>query len=120
MPTNIGGAVVNDEDYVGNAELQNALTGASKQLMQRTTAALTPAAVAANTTAEQTFNVNTPNGATDLVFAQKPAAQAGLGVVGCRRVSGTQIAITFCNDTAGALTPTAAESYNLYWLGFNA
>lgn len=78
-------------------------------------ATLSPAAVAANTTAEQTFTV-TGLKAGDVVHVNKPTAQAGLGIVG-KRVSATDtMALTFSNNTAGALTPTAAEVYRvLYW-----
>lgn len=72
---------------------------------------LTPAAVAANTTAEQTFTVAGLAAGDQLIAVEKPTAQAGLGIAGWRIVSATQVAITFVNDTAGALTPTAAETY---------
>jgi hypothetical protein len=80
---------------------------------------LSPALVAANTTAEQSFVVpalNPPAGfavAQAAVFASKPTAQAGLGIAGVRVVDATHIGITFMNDTAGGLTPTAAETYQI-------
>lgn len=74
--------------------------------------ALTPVAVAANTTAEQTFNV--PGLNTDMtVFINKPTAQAGLGIVGVRVSAADTLAITFANNTAAPITPTAAETYNI-------
>lgn len=74
-------------------------------------AALTPAAVAANTSAEQTFTV-TGLAVGDVVgVINKPTAQAGLGIVGCRVSAANTLAITFANFTAGSLTPTAAEVY---------
>lgn len=77
--------------------------------------ALTPVAVAANTTAEQTFAITVPG----IVFAlgdmvmdvNKPTAQAGLGIVGYRVSAANTIGITFSNNTAGAITPTAGEIY---------
>lgn len=72
----------------------------------------TPAGVAADTTAEQTFTV-TGIVAGSVVIVNKPTAQAGLGIVGAR-VSGTDtIAVTFCNATAAVITPTAGEAYRI-------
>lgn len=72
---------------------------------------LSPASVAANTTAEQIFAV--PNiRATDVVVdVTKPSAQAGLGIVGSRVSSAGNVGITFSNNTASPIVPTAAEVY---------
>lgn len=73
---------------------------------------ITVAEVAANITAEQTFTV--PGLALgDFVAVNKPALTAGLAVAGARVSAANQIAITFTNPTAGALTPTAAEMYTI-------
>ena len=71
---------------------------------------LTPAAIVLNTTAEQTFTVNGLL-TGDFVSCNKPTAQAGLGIVGCRVSAANTLAITFSNNTAGAITPTAAQVY---------
>ena len=71
---------------------------------------LSPASVAINTTAEQTFTVNGLL-AGDFVTCNKPTAQEGLGIVGCRVSAANTLAITFSNNTAGAITPTAAQTY---------
>lgn len=73
-------------------------------------ATLTPAQVAINTTAEQTFTVNGLK-VGDAVFVNKPTAQAGLGIVGARVSAANTLAINFVNATGGAITPTAGESY---------
>lgn len=82
--------------------------------------ALTPAAVAANTTAEQTFAATGiglsvggfPSIAIgDFVYVNKPTAQAGLGIVGARVSANDTLAITFSNNTGSSITPTAAELY---------
>lgn len=75
---------------------------------------LSPASVAINTTAEQTFAA-TGIGLIvgDVVLVQKPTAQAGLGIVGQRVSAADTLAITFANDTAGAITPTASEVYTV-------
>jgi hypothetical protein len=73
-------------------------------------AALSPAIVAANTTAEQTFTV-TGLAVGDMVTVNKPTAQAGLGIVGARVSAANTLAITFSNNTASGITPTAAETY---------
>ena len=70
---------------------------------------LSPAAVSANTSAEQTFTV-TGLQAGDHVMVNKPSAQAGLAIVGTRAAANT-LAITFGNFTAGSITPTASETY---------
>lgn len=93
---------------------QNQTTGGSGNialdiLMQAT---LSPAAVAANTTAEQTFTV-TGLVVGDVIGAMnKPTAQAGLGIVGVRVSAANTLAITFSNNTAVSITPTASEVYS--------
>lgn len=78
-------------------------------LMQAT---LSPAQVAANTSAEQTFTV-TGLAVGDIVSTiNKPTAQAGLGIVGQRVSAANTIAITFANFTGVAITPTASEAYS--------
>lgn len=73
-------------------------------------ATISPALVAANTTAEQTFTVK---GLVvgDFVQVMKPTAQAGLGIVGVRVSAANTLAINFLNATAVGITPTAAEVY---------
>lgn len=75
-------------------------------------AALTPVAVAANTTAEQQFTVA---GLTvgNAAWVNKPTAQAGLVIVGSRVVSTNVLGITYANVTASPITPTA-ETYLVY------
>ena len=73
---------------------------------------LSPAAVSANTSAEQTFTVNGLL-AGDHVVVNKPTAQAGLGVVGFRVSADNTLAITFGNFTGGSITPTASEVYRV-------
>ena len=78
-----------------------------------TSKALTPAAVAANTTAEEEFSNIPLVEADDMVVAvEKPTAQAGLGIVGARQSGAGQISITFSNNTGSSITPTASETYN--------
>lgn len=80
---------------------------------------LSPAQVAANTTAEQVFNL--PAGYVFPPFAvagaglviNKPTAQAGLGIVGARFVTPGSFGVTFSNNTAAPITPTAGESYSV-------
>lgn len=76
---------------------------------------LSPAAVAANSTAEQQFALSgLPVGA--LVQVSKPTSQAGLDIAGCRVVSANVLGITFANVTAAPITPTAAETYTVNFL----
>ena len=77
------------------------------------TPTLSPVAVAANTTAEQTLTV-TGLETTDIILAVvKPTAQAGLGIVGYRVSAANTLAITFSNNTAGSITPTASQVYQI-------
>jgi hypothetical protein len=73
---------------------------------------LSPVLVAANTTAEQTFTV-TGLKTTSLVVINKPTAQAGLGIVGVRVSAADTLAITFSNNTASGITPTASQVYKV-------
>jgi len=72
--------------------------------------ALSPASVAANTTAERTFTV-TGLTTRDAVFVNKPTHQAGLGIVGARVSAADTLVIIFVNVTGLAIVPTAAETY---------
>ena len=72
---------------------------------------LSPALVAANTTAEQTFTVPGVRASDVCVAVSKPTAQAGLGIVGWRVSAENTVAITFSNNTAGGITPTASQVY---------
>ena len=79
------------------------------------TIAITPALVAANTTAEQTFTLSGLVKTTDTpLVVIKPTAQAGLGIVGWRISADNTIAITYSNNTAAGITPTAAETYSIF------
>lgn len=72
---------------------------------------LTPVAVATATTAEQSFAV--PGLLLgDFVMLNKPTAQAGLGISNERVSANGTLSITYANNSAGAITPTASESYN--------
>ena len=73
--------------------------------------ALSPAQVAINTTAEQTFTVPGVAASDVVVSINKPTAQAGLGIVNYRVSAANTVGITFSNNTAGAITPTAGQTY---------
>lgn len=79
------------------------------------TQALTPVSVAANTSAEQTFTITSPNGlvASSPVWVNKPSAQVGLGISGVRVSASNTLAINYVNATGSAITPTAGESYTI-------
>jgi hypothetical protein len=78
------------------------------------TAVLSPAAVAPNTSAEQTFTVAGLISGTP-VFVNKPGAQNGLSIGGARVSAANTLAITFVNNTAATITPTASETYTIGW-----
>lgn len=85
--------------------------GTELSLIKVYTATINPAAVAATTSAEQTFSV--PGLAVgDIPVVVKPSLTAGVGI-GNARVSATDtLAITFVNATAGSVDP-ASESYTI-------
>lgn len=72
-------------------------------------AVITPVAVLANTTAEQTFTVKGLK-STDLVIVNKPTTTAGIIIGNCRVTADDTLGIEFGNLTGGALTP-ASETY---------
>ena len=74
-------------------------------------ASLSPVAVAANTTAEQTFEVPGVRLDDIVLSVNKPTAQVGLGIVGYRVSADATIGITFSNNTGSSITPTASEAY---------
>lgn len=73
---------------------------------------LSPAAVAANTSVEQTFTVN-GLAVGDWVGVSKPTVQAGLSVPGARVSAANTLAITFGNFSAASITPTASQVYSV-------
>lgn len=77
------------------------------------TPSLSPSAVAANTTAEQTFSVSGLTTADSILCVNKPTAQAGLGIVGYRVSAADTLAVTFSNNTGSPITPTASETYRV-------
>ena len=77
-----------------------------------TSATLSPAAVAANTTAEQAFaNIPLVEAGDMVIGVNKPTAQAGLGIVGQRVSAVGEISLTFSNNTIASITPTASQVY---------
>lgn len=78
-----------------------------------------PSAVGPNTSAEKAMTV-TGVLSTDMVaVVNKPTTQAGL-IVGTARVSAANtVQVTFGNDTAATITPTATETYDIITIGSN-
>lgn len=76
---------------------------------------LSPASVAANTTAEQTFTMPGLLATDVIINVNKPTAQAGLGIVGMRVAGANSLALTFSNNTASPIVPTASQVYLVTW-----
>jgi hypothetical protein len=72
---------------------------------------LSPTAVSATTTAEQTFTVSGLV-ASSAVWVNKPSFQAGLAICGCRVSAVNTLAITYLNTTSASITPTS-EVYTI-------
>jgi hypothetical protein len=85
--------------------------------LQNTTITLTPASVAASTTAEQQFTVSGLR-AGEVVNVIKPTLTSQIAIVGCRVVTNNTLGITYANLSAGstAVTPPA-EQYTVYSFG---
>lgn len=80
--------------------------------LQIVSVALTPSAVGANTTAQQTFTVTGVKVGDVVVAVEKPSHQAGLGIVGARVTAADTVGITYSNNTGAGITPTAGETYD--------
>lgn len=77
------------------------------------TQTLTPASVAANTTAEQTFTVTGLIAGT-MVYVTKPSVTANLVVAGARVSAANTLAINFANNSGATITPPA-EAYSIVY-----
>lgn len=112
MPTarRFRGTTTIDRSVQGNTKLGKA-NGTELTQIRLYSATLSPVGVAANTTAEQTFTVTGLATSDKVLFVNKPTAQAGLGIVGMRVSAANTLGITFSNNTATSITPTAAEAY---------
>lgn len=106
-PKGVSTATVN-QTYVATG----AGTGIWKEKVKVYTAVLSPALVAANTTAEQTFTFTEVTTSDTVAGISKPTAQAGLGIVGWRITAADTIGITFSNNTGSGITPTASQTYS--------
>jgi hypothetical protein len=69
---------------------------------------LTPASVAANSTAEQTFNVPGLQ-VGDSIDVNKASHQVGLSIGNVRVSAANTLAIQYVNTTAGAIVPTSEQ-----------
>jgi len=75
---------------------------------------LSPATVATNTSAEQTFTV-TGLLLGDVVMVNKPTFQAGVAITGSRVSAAGVLAISFSNDSSTTTAaPTASEVYSIF------
>lgn len=76
------------------------------------TVTLSPASVAANTTAAQALAVPGVVLNQDFVInVTKPTEQAGLGFASFRVSANNTVMVNFLNATAAPIVPTAAEQY---------
>lgn len=110
MPSYLG--VATDSPTLLGVRFPSVPGGSTARTFYHTTATLSPVAVAANTTAEQTFTVQGV-AVGDVIYVNKPTSQAGLALGGVRVSAANQIAITFVNATASPITPTASQVYQI-------
>ena len=100
------------DDVVANTVTFKQAPGDTIQSLYHLAVTWSPSAVAANTTAEQTVTVKGLR-VGDVVYVTKPTAQAGLGIVNARVSASDTLAVTFSNNTASPITPTASEVYQV-------
>jgi len=74
---------------------------------------LSPASVAATSTAEQTFNIPGISLGDLIVDVTKPTHQVGLAVVAGRIPAANQFTLVFINPTAAPIVPTASQVYTV-------
>ncbi len=115
--TNTAGAVIMQFFNVGTAAGVTTVAASQFAFMSfrgmANSVALSPAAVPANSTSEQTFNV-TGIAPGELAFVSKAAENVGLGIAGVRVAGNNLLAINFMNVSTAAVTPTAAEAYSFF------
>ncbi|MBZ5528944.1 MAG: hypothetical protein LAN71_13715 [Acidobacteriia bacterium] len=109
----------NTADTLANKTLtSSALTtptiggGTALTVYRRIAVSLSPAAVAANTCAAQSFTVTGLAAGDILIAVNKPTEQAGLSVLPGHVSAANTATLNFCNHTAASITPTASESYS--------
>jgi hypothetical protein len=108
-------AVTGGVTFLGAAAFNTTLSvggGTNLAVYRRIAVSLTPVAVAANTCAAQSFTVTGLSVSDILIGVNKPSEQAGLAVTPGHVTAVNTATINFCNTTALAITPTAAETYN--------
>lgn len=76
---------------------------------------LSPEALSANTSEEQTFTVPGLRMRDVILGVSKPTCDDGVGIAGYRVSDANTLAITFVNTTAAPVTPTAGETYLITW-----
>jgi hypothetical protein len=81
--------------------------------VRRFRVALTPAACNTIVCAEQSFVVTDIGLSTGSAFVgvSKPTINGAISPTQGRVIDSTHIGVTFCNPTAGNVTPTAGEAY---------
>lgn len=99
---------VNTDDAQLNSLKMNSAGASSITRMYVIKQTLTPAAVGANTTAEQTFTVNGLR-VGDSIDINKASHQAGLSIGNVRVSANNTLAIQYVNTTAGSITPTSEQ-----------
>lgn len=107
------GVAAASADFIYQAD--GAGSGDWKLPIKKYSITISPTAVSLNSTSEQTFTCTGLVSATDTIIGvSKPTHQTGLGIVGWRVSADNTIAISFMNNTAGNITPTASESYTVF------
>jgi hypothetical protein len=103
-------------DLTCQKSLKVGITGSMIRGLFRFSPTLSPASVAANTTAEQALTVTGLAVGDVVISVVKPTAQAGLGIVGWRVSASNTLGLTFVNATGSPIVPTASQVYEvLIW-----
>jgi hypothetical protein len=99
-------------NLMGNAITGIGASGTTLARYARYAVSLSPAAVAANTCAAQSFTVTGVVAGDILMGINKPTEQAGLSVTTGHVTGANAATLNFCNHTAASITPTGGETYN--------
>ena len=83
------------------------------QKMMTVQITISPVSVGAATAVQQTFTVPGVNVGDQIVDVTKPTQQVGLAVLPGAVTATNTVGIVFVNPTAGAIVPTAAQTYTL-------
>jgi hypothetical protein len=120
VSVNVAGTVINDEEYIRNGELQTTLLAVAQNLIQKSTAALSPAHVRRVDPTPAHDRQARLSGRLNHRHQLRSTSRR----IDCQRLISrrirTNLGITVDSFTGAPITATAAGTYQFVWRGFNA